>query len=242
MLGTIVNCAAIVIGALLGLLLKKGVSERLGDTMTKGISLCVLFIGIEGAVAASSDGSNPLILIVSIALGGLIGHLVDLDGGINRLGEAIQKRFRSRDNKSPVAEAFVTATLLYCVGAMAIVGSIQSGITGDHTTLFIKSLLDGIMAIVFASQLGFGVIFSAVAVLIYQGIFTLSSGLIAPFMSELVVAEMSAAGYVLIMGIGLNLMGVTKLKLMNYVPGIVIAALLALTIESIPAAYSFLYS
>ncbi len=242
MAGTLVNCAAIIVGTLFGLVFKKGVSEKLSDTMTKGIALCVLFIGIDGAVAASDSGSNVLVLIVSIALGGLIGHLLDLNGRINRLGEWVQNRFRNKGSNSPIAEAFVTATLLYCVGAMAIVGSIQSGIEGNHTTLFTKSLLDGIMAVVFASQLGFGVMLSAVPILIYQGGITLASGFIAPFMSDIVIAEMSGIGYVLIMGIGFNLMGVTKLKLMNYVPGIVIAAILALTIENIPAAFSFLYA
>ena len=242
MAGTLVNCAAIIIGTLFGLIFKKGVSEKLSDTMTKGIALCVLFIGIDGAVSASASGSNVLIMIISIAVGGLIGHLLDLDGRINRLGEWVQNKFRKKGGNSPIAEAFVTATLLYCVGAMAIVGSIQSGIEGNHTTLFTKSLLDGIMAVVFASQLGFGVMLSAVPILIYQGGITLASGFIAPFMSDIVIAEMSGIGYVLIMGIGFNLMGVTRLKLMNYVPGIVIAAILALTIENIPAAFSFLYA
>lgn len=242
MTGTLVNCAAVVVGTLVGLLLKKGVSEKLGDSITKGIALCVLFIGIDGAVSAANSGSNALVLIVSMALGGLIGHITDLDGRINRLGERVQNRFRKKGSTSPVAEAFVTATLLYCVGAMAIVGSIQSGIEGNHTTLFTKSLLDGIMAIVFASQLGFGVVLSAIPVLIYQGGITLASGFIAPFMSDIVIAEMSCIGYVLIMGIGFNLMGVTKLKLMNYVPGIIIAALLALGIENVPAAFAFLYA
>ena len=208
--------------------------------MTKGISLCVLFVGIEGAVAASNSGSNALVLIVSMALGGLVGHLTDLDGRINRLGEKVQKKFSGNSN-SRLAEAFVTATLLYCVGAMAVVGSIQSGIEGNHATLFTKSLLDGIMAIVFASQLGFGVMLSAIPVLIYQGGITLASGFIAPFMSDIVIAEMSCIGYVLIMGIGLNLTGVTKFKLMNYVPGIIIAALIALGIEQIPSAFAFMY-
>ena len=111
MLGTLVNCVAIIIGTLIGLLIKKGVSEKLGDTMTKGISLCVLFVGIEGAVAASNSGSNALVLIVSMALGGLVGHLTDLDGRINRLGEKVQKKFSGNSN-SRLAEAFVTATLL----------------------------------------------------------------------------------------------------------------------------------
>ena len=242
MAGTLVNCAAIIIGTLIGLLLKKGVNEKLSDSITKGISLCVLFIGIEGAVSASASGSNALVLIVSMALGAMIGHITDLDGRINRLGEWVQDRFRKKGNKSPIAEAFVTSTLLYCVGAMAIVGSIQSGIEGNHTTLFTKSLLDGIMAVVFASQLGFGVMLSAIPILIYQGGITLASGFIAPFMSDIVIAEMSGIGYVLIMGIGFNLMGVTKLKLMNYGPGILIAAILALTIENIPAAFAFLYA
>lgn len=242
MTGTFVNCIAVIAGTLVGLLLKKGVSEKLGDSITKAIALCVLFIGIDGAVSASGSGSNALVLIISIALGGLIGNVADLDGRINRLGDKVQEQFRRKGNNSPVAEAFVTATLLYCVGAMAIVGSIQSGIEGNHTTLFTKSLLDGIMAIVFASQLGFGVLLSAIPILVYQGGITLASGFIAPFMSDIVIAEMSCIGYVLIMGIGFNLMGVTKLKLMNYVPGIVIAAILALTIENIPAAFAFLYA
>lgn len=237
MLGTIVNCVAVIVGTLLGLLLKKGVDEKLGDTLMKGISLCVLFIGINGAL----NGHNELMLIISITLGGLIGHFLDPDGRINHLGEHIQERFRRNGSNSPVAEAFVTATLLYCVGAMAIVGSIQSGISNDHATLFTKSLLDGITAIIFASQLGFGVMLSVIPVLIYQGGITLASGLIAPFMSDLVIAEMSCAGYVLIMGIGLNMMGVTKFKLMNYVPGIIIAALLTMGIEHIPTAYAFMY-
>jgi len=241
MTGTLVNCAAIIAGTLVGLLLKKGVNQRLGDSITKGILLCVLFIGIEGAVDASASGSNPLVLIVSMALGALVGYILDLDGRINRLGEKVQERFRKKGSGSPIAEAFVTATLLYCVGAMAIVGSIQSGIEGNHTTLFTKSLLDAIMAIVFASQLGFGVMLSAVPVLIYQGGITLASGFIAPFMSDVVIAEMSCIGYVLIMGIGLNLAGITKFKLMNYVPGIIFAALIALGIEQIPSAFAFMY-
>ena len=238
MIGTLVNAAAIIVGTLVGLLIRRGVSQRLGETVMAGVGLCVLFIGIKGAL----DGKNALVLIVSMVLGGVIGHLCDLDGRINRLGDAIQEKAKKRGSSSPVSQAFVTATLLYCVGAMAIVGPIESGMTGDNSTLYVKALLDGVTAVIFASQLGFGVALSAVPVLVYQGAIALLSGLIAPYMSPLVIAEMSCVGYVLIIGIGLNMLGITKLKLMNYVPGIVVCALLCVAIERIPAVYSFLYT
>jgi len=124
---------------------------------------------------------------------------------------------------------------------MSIVGPIESGIAGDNSTLYVKAMLDGITAIIFASQLGFGVALSAFSVLVYQGAIALLSGLIAPYMSELVIAEMSCIGYVLIIGIGLNLMKITKIKLMNYVPGIIICALICIAVEHIPPVYGFLY-
>ena len=236
MIGTLINAAAIIAGGLIGLLIGKRMNKSVGDTVMGGLGLCVLYIGISGALA----GKNVLVLIVSIALGGLIGHLADLDGRLKRLGDRLQERVKKNGTGSDVSAAFVTASLLYCVGAMAILGPVESG-AGDNTVLYTKSLLDGISAIIFASQLGFGVLFSAIPVLIYQGAITLLSGAIAPHLSELVIAETSCAGYVLIIGIGLNMLGVTKLKLMNHVPGIFIAAGLAAAVERIPAVYSFLY-
>ena len=238
MIGTLVNAGAIIIGALIGTLLRRGIGQKLGDTVMAGIGLCVLFIGIKGSLA----GKSALVLIVSMVLGGIVGHLCDLDGRIGRLGDRIQERARKRGSSSPVSQAFVTATLLYCVGAMAIVGPIESGMAGDHTTLFIKALLDGITAVIFASQLGFGVALSAIPVLVYQGAIALLSGLIAPYMSEVVIAETSCIGYVLIIGIGLNMLKITRLKLMNYVPGIIICALLCVAVERLPAVYAFLYA
>ena len=176
-----------------------------------------------------------------MTLGGILGHICDLDGRMNRLGQRIQDKLTKGDSKSTVAEGFVTASLIYCVGAMAILGSLQSGLEGNHTTLFIKSLLDGIMSTILAAQLGFGVLLSAVPVFLYQGTITLCAHWIEPFLSTLVIAEMNCVGYILIMAIGLNIAKITKIKVMNLVPAVFFAGIMAYIIEKIPVIYNFLY-
>lgn len=245
MLGTIVNTAAVVILGCVGLLFKKAINEKMSDLLMKGIGLCVIYIGISGALEAGNtlDGSdtNSLITIIAMTLGGILGHVCDLDGRMNRLGEKIQNKLTKGDSRSTIAEGFVTASLIYCVGAMAILGSLQSGLEGNHTTLFVKSLLDGIMSIVLAAQLGFGVLLSAVPVFIYQGAITLCAHWIEPFLSILVIAEMNCVGYILIIAIGLNIAKITKFKVMNYVPAVFIAGIMAYIIEKFPVVYNFLY-
>lgn len=223
MLGTIVNTIAVVIGAAIGMLLKKGIPEKLSDTMMKGLGLCTLYLGISGSL----KGENSLILIVSIVIGALIGEGIDLDEKLNQLGTWLENKFKSKDsNKVSIAEGFVSASLLFCVGAMTIVGSLQSGLEGNHEMLFNKSMLDGVAAVIFASTMGVGVMLSAAFVFVYQGAITLAAQWVAPFLTDTIIAEMTCVGSVIIIGIALNLLGITKLKVMNYVPAIFIPIIL----------------
>lgn len=223
MLGTIVNTIAVIIGAGIGMFLKKGIPEKLADTMMKGLGLCTLFLGISGSL----DGQNSLILIISIVAGALIGEGIDLDAKLNQLGQWLENKFKSKDGgKVSIAEGFVSASLLFCVGAMTIVGSLQSGLQGNHEMLFNKSMLDFVAAIIFASTMGIGVMVSAAFVFVYQGAITLLAQWVAPILSDVVIAEMNCVGSVIIIGLALNILGITKLKVMNYVPAIFIPILL----------------
>lgn len=225
MLGTIVNAAAIAAGGLIGLLLKKGLNERIGDTVMKGVALVVLYIGISGAL----KGQNVLIATLSIVIGGIIGSAIDLDAQFTNFAHKLEKLFvKNGAENSTFGEAFVTTTLLFCVGAMAVVGSLNSGLTGDHEVLFAKSLLDGVSSVMFGAALGPGVILSAVPVLLYQGAITLLAQVIQPFLSDAAVAEMTCVGSLLIIAIGLNMMGVTKIKVMNYIIGVFLPMALCL--------------
>ena len=216
MLGTIVNCVAVIVGSLIGLVLKKGIPDRISSVIMQGLGLCVMYIGISGAL----EGQNVLIAILSIALGALIGELLDLDAGINRLGKALENKVSDGKGDGAVARGFVSASLLFCVGAMSIVGSLQGGLTGNHETIFAKSLIDGIAAIVLASTMGIGVIFSAAFVLVYQGSIALGAGFVQTILTDAIIAEMTCVGSLLIIGLSLNMLNITKLKVMNYVPAI----------------------
>lgn len=225
MLGTIVNVVAVIIGGSIGLLLKKGLSDKMADTLMKGLGLCTLYLGVSGSL----KGENSLILILSMVIGTLIGEGIDLEKRLNQLGDFVEKRFKGKNaGKVSIAEGFVTASLLFCVGAMTIVGSLQSGLQGNHEMLFNKSMLDFVAAIIFASSLGIGVLFSAVFVLVYQGSITLLAQWVAPLLSDTVINEMTCVGSVIIVGLALNMLGITKLKVMNYVPAIFIPIILCM--------------
>lgn len=224
MLGTIVNALAVIAGAFIGMLLKKGMPEKISDAIMKGVALCVLYIGISSALS----GTNTLIAIISIVVGALIGSLLDLDLRLNQLGEFAERKVSVDDGKTSVAEGFVSASLLFCVGSMAIVGSIQSGLTGNHEMIYTKSMLDGISAIIFASTLGVGVFLSAAAVLVYQGIIVLCAQWVQPFLSDYVVSEMTCVGGLLIIALALNMLGITKLKTANYLPAVFIPIILCM--------------
>ena len=225
MISPVVNALAVIVGSLIGLLLKKGIPERLTDAIMKALGLCVIFIGIKGIL----NGENTLLIIISMVLGTLIGEGLNLDLRIRHLGDFVEEKFKKEGEKNlGIAEGFVTATLLFCVGAMAIVGSLQSGLTGNHETIFTKSILDFVAAIIFASTKGIGVIFSAAAILFYQGSIVLLSAWIAPFLTDAVVNEMTAVGSLVILALGLNILGLTKIKVMNLVPAIFLPILLML--------------
>lgn len=226
LVGTLVNTAAVIAGSLLGLLLGNILPERLRDTVMKGLGLCTLFVGIDGMLG----GSNALITIISVAVGAVIGELCDLDGHLNRFAEGLEARFKKgRGGSGPsLAEGFVTASLVFCVGAMTIVGALNDGLTGNHEMLFTKATLDFVSSIIFASSLGLGVMLSAAAVFTIEGGVACLASLVAPILQQNAntVPEMTVVGSVLIVGISLNLLGVTKLKVMNYVPAIFLPILL----------------
>lgn len=214
MLGTVVNVCAILLGCALGLLLRKGLPQRLRDTVMQGLGLCVILIGLSGAIGTS----DTMCVIISVVLGGLLGAAVNVEKCLENLGNlAQQKLARGGDG---FARGFVTASLVYCVGAMAIMGALDSGLKSDHATLIAKSALDGISAIIFASTLGPGVALSALTVLIYQGSITLMAGWLKPLLTDVIITEMSAVGGLLIVGIGLNMLFDKHIAVGNLLPAI----------------------
>ncbi len=219
MLGVIINCVLVIIGSLVGLLFKKGIPERVSQTAMIGLGGCTLYIGISGTL----EGKNVLILIISIVIGGILGAIIDIDGAINRLSLKVEEKFNKGGKKVPLAEGFLSATLLFCVGAMAVTGSIESGIMGDHSILISKSMLDMVAAMMMAASLGVGVTLSALSIFVYQGGIVLLASLIGPFLSEGAINEMTCAGSLLIIMIGMNLMGITKIKVADFLPAIVLA-------------------
>ena len=216
LLGSLVNSAAIILGGSIGLALKKGLSDRIASAVMNALALCVLYIGVSGML----KGENILITILSMVFGTLVGEWIDLDKKINQLGDEIESRVSSENKEHSVSNGFVTASLLCCVGAMAIVGALQSGLTGNHDTLFAKSLIDGIAAIVMASSLGIGVLLSAGLILVYEGGITLFANVLAPLLTDSVINEMTCVGSLLIVGLALNMLKLTNLKIMNYAPAV----------------------
>ncbi|MDQ0287036.1 putative membrane protein YqgA involved in biofilm formation [Desulfofundulus luciae] len=226
MVGTLINAAAICAGALLGVLLKKGIPQRVGDTVIQGLGLAVILIGAQMALQTR----NPLIVIGSLALGGVVGAGLDIEGRLESLGKRIEARF-GRSGESGIAYAFVTASLIFCVGAMAVMGAIEDGLTGNPKTLIAKAMLDGIAAAIFASTMGIGVLFSAIPVFLYQGAITLAARVAGAGLSPWVVAELTATGGLLIVAIGLNMIKAARIKVGNLLPAIFIAAIITAVIE-----------
>ena len=221
MLGTIVNMTAIIAGAVVGVFLRKGIPERYKTVIMQGIGLSVALIGFRMALKTN----NELIVIISLVIGGLIGEALDIEKLLERLGNSVKKLFLSGDGD--FVKGFVTSSLVFCVGAMSIMGALESGLTGDHSILYAKSLLDGVSAIIFASTMGWGVVFSGFSVLLYQGILTLLAGAVKVFMTDAVMAEMTATGGLLIMAISSNLLGIKQFKVGNLLPAIFVAVVLA---------------
>ena len=226
MLGTIVNSIAIILGALLGIIIKKGMKEKYKSTVMDGIGLSVVIIGIMGGI----ESNNIILIIASIVVGSIVGEMIDIDSKLENLGQNMERKFGKGD--SNFSKGFVTASLVYCIGAMAIVGALESGLTGNHETLFAKSILDGITAIIFSSTFGIGVAFAAIPVFIYQGIITLLANSAKDLLTTNVINEMSAVGGILILAIGINILGIKKIKVANMLPSIIIP-LIYLTILNI---------
>ena len=220
--GTIVNTLAIIAGAMIGVIAKKAIPQRMGDLVMSAIPIVVMVLGVQFGIASS----NILIVIVSLVVGGIIGEWIDIDRRLDDFGVRIQSRMKGGD--SNFSAAFVSTTLIYCVGSMAILGSIESGINGNHTILYTKSLMDGISAIFFASTLGAGVIFSGISVFIYQGILTVLAGYIGPYLSPEVVTEMSASGGILLIALSFTILGIKKIKVVNLLPAIFLPVILML--------------
>lgn len=225
-LGTIVNVIAIIVGAACGIILKKGLPERFKTTIMQALGLSVLIIGISGAlqgiysVTANGKLDRNYItgMILSLVVGSILGEILKIEDNLDKLGAWFQRCFAS--SESNFAKGFVTASLVYCVGAMAIIGSLEDGLYGKIDILFAKSMLDGISAIIFSATLGLGVLFSSIPVLIYQGSITLLAGLLKPLLTDIVVSQMSLVGSVLILAIGFNLLEFKKFKVGNMLPAI----------------------
>ncbi len=222
MLGVAVNVITVIIGSLLGMLFKKGIPDRINKAVMTGLGTCVAYIGITGSL----KGENVLILIASIVLGVITGTLIGIDKAVNALGEKVELMFNKKGGTVSIAQGLVTATLLFCVGSMTVTGSIQAGITGDNSILYTKATLDLVSSMMLASSLGFGVLLASLSVLIIQGGLVLLSGLIAPFLSTGAVNEMTCAGSLLIVMLGLNMMGITKIKVADYLPAVIYAPII----------------
>ncbi|MDA8097220.1 MAG: DUF554 domain-containing protein [Desulforudis sp.] len=226
MIGTIVNTVAIVAGTLVGVAIRKGIPDRIGDTVMQGLGLAVILIGLQMAFQTQ----NPLIVIGSIVVGAIIGELIDIERWLNRFGTWLESRF-GNGAEGGIARGFVTASLLYCVGAMAILGALEDGLTGQPNTLFAKSMLDGVTSVILSSTLGIGVLFSAVPVFVYQGAITLTASSVAPVLSTWVIAELTATGGLLILAIGINILGMARIRVGNLLPAIFIAVFATIIIE-----------
>ena len=222
MLGVIVNVITVIIGSLIGLLFKKGIPERVSKAAMIGLGACTLYIGISGSL----KGESTLILIASVVLGAITGTLINIDGAINKLAEKVESKFKKENAGASVAEGIVTATLLFCVGAMTVTGSIQAGLTGDNSLLLTKAMLDLVSSMMLASSLGIGVLLSSVAVFVIQGGLVLLSGVLAPLLSTGAINEMTCAGSILIIMIGINLMGIAKIKVADFLPAIIFAPII----------------
>lgn len=231
MLGVVINVITVIIGSTLGLLLKKGIPEKISKAAMVAIGLCTVYIGIDGALS----GENTIVLILSMVFGTIIGTAIDIDEKIEKLGLFIESKIKKKGEKGTVAQGFITGSLLFCIGAMTIVGSLNAGLSGDNELLITKSILDLISSCMLASTLGIGVMFAAVFVLIYQGGLVLLAGLLQNVLTNTaLIAEITCAGSVMIIALGLNILGITKIKVANFLPALLLVPLFFYLISFLP--------
>lgn len=217
MLGTIVNALAIIGGSLLGLFFSKGIADNYKEIILSGVGLSVLLIGVKSALVSG----DLMVVIFSVIIGALLGEWLQIEKKLEALGNFLERKVAAKasDTKS-FARGFVTASLVFCVGSMAIVGSLESGLTGNHQTLFAKSVLDGVTSVVFASAMGLGVMFSGAAVFLYQGFITLTAVFMKSYLVPESIAQMTSVGGLLIMAIGMNMLKITTIRVGNLLPAI----------------------
>ena len=235
MLAVFVNTLTVLIGGCFGLAARKLISRKLSEAIMLGIGACTVYIGISGALA----GRNTLVLVLSVVIGGALGTALDLDGRLGTIGGVLQRaadrlhrrRTDGAEKKSDPIQAFVTASLLFCVGSMTIVGSLNAGLTKDYELLYTKSIMDLISSAMLAASLGPGVLLAAPFVLVFQGGICLLAGVLAPYLGEYARGELICAGSVLILLLGFNLLGIKKFKVADYLPALLIAPLLCLVLK-----------
>jgi len=221
LIGTVVNVAAIAVGTVIGFVLKQRLPERINSIAMQGLGLVTALIGLKMMLTTQ----NALIVLVSMVIGGILGELLRIEARLDQLGARVEARFSKE--RGTFAKAFVTSTLLYCVGPMAIVGALQDGLRGDYSILLTKSGLDGIASVAFASTLGIGILFSTIPVAAYQGGITVGASLLEPYLTSSMINEMTATGGLLILGIAMNLLQITKIRVGNLLPAILFAAVLS---------------
>ena len=232
-LGTIINSAAIIVGGVFGLLFGKILNERIQDSLQKASGICVLFIGIAGAMegmlklsGSSLSAGRSMLIVASLALGALVGEILNIEHGFERFGEWLKVKTGNAKDKSFV-KGFVTASLTVCIGAMAVVGSIKDGISGDYSILATKAILDFIIIMVMTCSLGKGCIFSAIPVAVFQGLITALARLIKPLMTDGALANLSLIGSILIFCVGVNLVWDKRIKVANLLPSLIFAVAIA---------------
>lgn len=219
-LGSIVNAITVILGTFVGIIAKKGINENSSKTIVYALGMVTFTIGATYAL----DANNILVVIISLLVGIIIGEFLNIEGQIDKLGSFIENTMKSKlggGENNKIAQGFVTASLLYCVGSMTIMGSLESGISNNHTILYTKAVMDGIMSVIFASTLGIGVAFSALSIMVYQGTITLLANYIAPFLNDTVITEMNGVGGIMLMCLALNILEIKKIKVGNMLPAIV---------------------
>lgn len=208
--GALANGLAVALGGSVGLIFQKGISERVKTLVTQSLGICVVYVGISGSL----KGTNTVFVVLSMVIGAVLGELIDFDRQFKRFGNWLGKLFGTSGNNH-FSEGFVTGTLFICVGAMAIVGSLQSGMTGNNQVLYTKSMIDGIFVLILSTTLGLGVAFSSISVVLYESVLTLLARWVAPLFTHPVINEMTCVGSLLILIIGLNMLKLTKIKVAN---------------------------
>lgn len=219
--GAVVNFISVILGSGIGLILKKGIPERLQNAIFTGMALCVMLIGIDGML---NNQNNILVIVISVAIGAIIGELINIDRLVHNLALKIESKVNNGGLNTKISEGFVAATLLFCVGAMTIVGAIESGVSGNNSTLYSKSLIDCISAIPLAASFGVGVTFAALPVLLIEGGITALALVLSPVLTVEITANMSTIGSLLIVALSLNMLGITKIKVINFLPAVFLPA------------------